>query len=245
MLVDPIRALRVLGLEAGRSFSQKVLYIYDRQLAEADLIVVNKVDLLDEARLERLRDALAARYPQAEVLAASARDGSGLTPWFERVTRGAMGPRRAARRDYQTYAEGEALLGWLNATVAVSSKAPFDGNALLRDLAARLAKAIGAERDRAFEDDADGGRVAVGHRGAESGGRGPGRRAGPHAEGDGRRGRADPQPAGGGESGAPQRSGARGARGVEAGGAGRRAAIEHIEHFRPAKPTPTYRLATV
>ena len=35
-----VEVLLLLGLEAGRSFSQKVLYIYDRQLAEADLIVV-------------------------------------------------------------------------------------------------------------------------------------------------------------------------------------------------------------
>ena len=91
VLVDPLRALRVLGLEAGRSFSRKVLYVYDRQLAEADVIVVNKVDLLDAARLGRLREALAERYPQAEVLAMSAREGSGLEPWVERVTRGAMG----------------------------------------------------------------------------------------------------------------------------------------------------------
>ena len=37
--------------------------------------------------------------------------------------------------DYELYAQGEALLGWLNATVQISAQAPFDGNALLRALA--------------------------------------------------------------------------------------------------------------
>ena len=143
VLVDPLRALRVLGLEAGRSFSKKVLYVYDRQLAEADVIVVNKVDLLDETRLERLREALATRYPQADVLAMSARAGDGAASWFERVTRGAMGLGASPDVDYAVYAEGEALLGWLNATVRVSSGTPFDGNALLRDLAGHMAHAIG------------------------------------------------------------------------------------------------------
>ena len=144
VLVDPLRALRVLGLEAGRSFSRKVLYVYDRQLAEADVIVMNKVDLLDAARLGRLREALAERYPQAEVLAMSAREGTGLEPWVERVTRGAMGLGAAPDVDYDTYAEGEALLGWLNATARVRSAAPFDGNALLRELATGMADAVGA-----------------------------------------------------------------------------------------------------
>ena len=76
VLVDPLRALRVLGLEAGRSFSEKVLYVYDRQLAEADVIVVNKADLLDEARLKRLREALCARYPP-EPTCSSCRRGTG------------------------------------------------------------------------------------------------------------------------------------------------------------------------
>ena len=32
----------------GRQFSSKVLYIYRKQLEEADIIVINKIDLLDE-----------------------------------------------------------------------------------------------------------------------------------------------------------------------------------------------------
>ena len=54
VLVDPIRALRVFGVEEGGSFSEKVLYIYNKQLEEADLVVISKCDLLDEARLESL-----------------------------------------------------------------------------------------------------------------------------------------------------------------------------------------------
>src|SRR5207253_4535754 len=59
VLVDPIRALRIFGLESGSKFSEKVLYIYRKQLEEAELIVINKIDLLDSARLQSLHDALA------------------------------------------------------------------------------------------------------------------------------------------------------------------------------------------
>ena len=52
VLVDPVRARRVLGLEEGGKFSSKVLYIYRKQLEEADIIVINKIDLLDRAPTE-------------------------------------------------------------------------------------------------------------------------------------------------------------------------------------------------
>ena len=245
VLVDPLRALRVLGLEAGRSFSQKVLYVYDRQLAEADVIVVNKVDLLDEARRERLRDALVARYPQADVLAMSARDGSGVTPWFERVTRGAMGRGTSPDVDYEAYAEGEALLGWLNATVRVSCDAPFDGNTLLRDLAAHMGDAIGtgeiahlkmtltAEElasDIAVLNLVAGDRVAELAHTLQAWVEAGELIVNLRAEED------------------PERlhdAALAALAAWESAGGGRRAAIEHIEHFRPARPTPTWRMATV
>jgi hypothetical protein len=37
--------------------------------------------------------------------------------------------------DYDVYAEGEALLGWVNATFKVSASSPFDGNRFLQRLA--------------------------------------------------------------------------------------------------------------
>jgi len=40
--------------------------------------------------------------------------------------------------DYQVYGQGEALMGWLNAILKVTAPAPFNGNLLLTDLAARL-----------------------------------------------------------------------------------------------------------
>ena len=146
VVVDPRRAARVLGLEPGRSFSPKVVYVYEKQLEEADLIVVNKCDELDESLRERLVAALAARFPGASVLCASARTGDGVLPWLDRVMVGEAEQRPTMELDYDTYAEGEALLGWLNATVAVEAAAPFDGNALLLRLTEGLRRRL-ADRD--------------------------------------------------------------------------------------------------
>jgi G3E family GTPase len=145
VLVDPIRALRILGLEAGRSFSPKVTYIYEKQLEEADLIVINKTDLVDAARLEQLRQALETRFPAAEVLAISAREGIGLETWLERITTGSARTLGAMEVDYDLYADGEAMLGWLNASVQLSSEDELDGNAFLLSAAREIERRLRSE----------------------------------------------------------------------------------------------------
>ena len=148
VLVDPVRAQRVLGLADGGQFSEKVLYIYRKQLEEADLIVVNKREILDALQLDRLRLRLAEQFPRAKVLAVSARTGAGLDDWFNQITATEQVARVAMDVDYEVYAEGEALLGWLNATVILSNQKSFDGNQVIRDLAntmSRLLADAGAE----------------------------------------------------------------------------------------------------
>jgi Ni2+-binding GTPase involved in maturation of urease and hydrogenase len=143
VLVDPLRAARMLGLESGRQFSPKVQYIYDRQLEEADIIVVNKSDLLDAERREALERALRSRYSRAAVVAASARTGTGLDAWFSKLS-GPLAPHAAMDVDYDLYAEGEALLGWVNATCTLASAQPFDGNGFLARLAEQVRGALAA-----------------------------------------------------------------------------------------------------
>jgi G3E family GTPase len=148
VLVDPVRAMRVFGLVEGAGFSEKVRYIYRKQLEEADLIIINKRDTLSQAQLDRLRAKLEAEFPHGPVLAVSARNREGLESWFERIISTDQVARRAMEVDYEVYAQGEALLGWLNCTVRMSSPRPWDANLALRRLAGRIQatlKATGAE----------------------------------------------------------------------------------------------------
>ncbi|MBM3890212.1 MAG: GTP-binding protein [Verrucomicrobia bacterium] len=138
VMVDPVRALRVLGVENGGGFSAKVAYIYAKQLEEADLIVINKCDLLDTARLESLRKALAAKFPRTQTLTVSARHDTGLDAWFARLTSETQTTRQTMEVDYDLYADGEALMGWLNCTVWLTATQLFDADALLQKLAGEI-----------------------------------------------------------------------------------------------------------
>src|SRR5260370_15173145 len=138
VLVDPVRSLRILGLEPGKVFAPKVVYVYRKQLEEADVIVVNKSDMVDADRLHRLEDALAVEFARADIFSVSALHSRGLDPWFQAILGGDLASFTAPDLDYEMYAEGEAMLGWYNATVRLTQSKPFNGNELLVRLASEI-----------------------------------------------------------------------------------------------------------
>ncbi len=241
VLVDPVRAERVLGLSSGGKFSEKVLYIYRKQLEEADLIVISKCETLEPARLDALETELQSQFPAARVLRVSVRAGQGTDAWFHEMTTAEQGSRAALGIDYEIYAEGEALLGWLNATLQIRSDAAFDSSVLLKTFAAdvqsRLAPAEIAHLKMTLSPDGGLGDIAVVNLV-----------------------RSDfvpelslvlDEPVPGGQLIVNLRAEAAPAElraAVEAAAEalphkipGLRATIEHLEHFRPGKPEPTHR----
>ena len=139
VLVDPLRALRILSDSGEPSkFSKNVIYIYLKQLEEAEMIIVNKTDLLGEEDLERLNHLLACKFPETKIFNVSARSGLGLEPWFKAVYESQISSDKIMDIDYDLYGKGESLLGWLNCTVSFEGSEEIDGNALLTELAGFL-----------------------------------------------------------------------------------------------------------
>jgi G3E family GTPase len=142
VLVDPIRARRILGLDAGGTFSSKVSYIYKKQLEEAEVIIINKTDMLNGEQLQELEDALQKEFPQSKILPVSTRKGTGLDSWFAALLTESQSGRSPMSVDYDVYADGEALLGWLNATVTLKAQDDFDANAYLQALAQSIQRRL-------------------------------------------------------------------------------------------------------
>ena len=143
VLVDPIRARRVFGLEESkRKFSANVCYIYRKQLEEAEVIVINKIDTIPESDLVSLHKYLSSEFSDAQIYEISARENLGLDEWFASMLHSEMNILRFLEIDYQRYGEGEALLGWLNATIEIDTgdngSDEFDGNLILTELAQAL-----------------------------------------------------------------------------------------------------------
>lgn len=129
-----------VGHLAG-GFSDDVNYIYRKQLEEAEIIVINKVDLMPEERRARLRSKLAVEFPEARLLEIGSREGTNLEPLFQALTTETGATRRVMEVDYARYGVGEARLGWVNGRYEVRW-----GNGKASANAHKLAPTSGRER---------------------------------------------------------------------------------------------------
>lgn len=134
VLADPARLREAFSEQAQATLSPKVLYVFRKQLEEADLIVLNKADTLSADELADLKTLVARHCPELPVLAISALTGEGVDAWLDWMLADRPAGQRIAEVDYDTYADGEAALGWLNATVELSADAQTDWRAFTRQL---------------------------------------------------------------------------------------------------------------
>jgi G3E family GTPase len=122
VLADPVRLKSIVAGGDG-DLHPSAAYIYRKQLEEADVILVTKADLVSPDALASIVSLTRKTYPLASVLTVSAVSGEGIDRWLELVTTSTDAGRVITDVDYDTYAEGEAVLGWLNATFQLSSDA--------------------------------------------------------------------------------------------------------------------------
>ncbi|HVK59031.1 MAG TPA: GTP-binding protein [Candidatus Kapabacteria bacterium] len=140
VVVDALRAARVLRLLSGGTFSEKLSYLYRKQIEDAQILLLNKCDLVTPAQLNSLRKALGELAPTATLLEISARNGSGLDSWINLLSKphAPLPAQTIAPTDQALLDEAEALVGWLNCTVTVSTVKYFDASKLLTNIATAI-----------------------------------------------------------------------------------------------------------
>ena len=131
VLVDPNRLPEIFGkMESG--IDSDALYIMQLQLAEADRILVSKSDLLSDANKKNAQTLLEKELPEKKIGFISSKTGDGFDAWFSDIQSADDAGTTIVPVDYDRYAHGEAVLGWLNATAKVVPNT--DGKKLLTEL---------------------------------------------------------------------------------------------------------------
>jgi len=102
VLVDPQRAHELLAPDAD----QYLAYLFNNQIAEADLVCFSKADLYSQF----------PELPGGAALRLSSTTGQGVSEWLHQVLDGTRiaGSRMLEEPNYKQYADAEASLGWLN-----------------------------------------------------------------------------------------------------------------------------------
>ena len=142
-----LRPLTVLVDPRHAAMHPSAAYILQKQQEEADIILCSKSDLLQKEQVENVLADLRRRFPGKTILAVSAQLRQGLDAWEKAVFAGQAPGANIVPVDYDTYAEGEAVLGWLNATVSLAG-AHVDWPEWTSSLLERLRAAFAGENMR-------------------------------------------------------------------------------------------------
>jgi G3E family GTPase len=109
-------------LQGSRLFVRSVNYIYLKQLEEADLIVVSKIDCLEPDHLIKLKNLVSLKYPYKTILFQNSLDDASIRSWVEVLRDFKTVGRKSLNIDYKLYGEGEAALGWLDADLTIQNE---------------------------------------------------------------------------------------------------------------------------
>lgn len=144
VLLKPEHGRKILRESQGRGFSPQAEYIFLKQLEEADIIGVNKIDKLSPEDQRELIDLVGKRFPNQHCLPLSGKTGTGVDDLLTSLRE--MAPTRSGfmEVDYDVYAAGEAELGWLNCQASFSSTKDFSLDQLVLSLVETCCELLGA-----------------------------------------------------------------------------------------------------
>ncbi len=114
-LVDPVRLRMVLPEGADIHLPEEMRFVLNAQLAEADLIVLNKCDLISDEEREADLAFIRAAYPDTPVMAMSARTGEGVEEVVDyALSHTAPALWRDLGTDSEEFDAAEAQMCWYN-----------------------------------------------------------------------------------------------------------------------------------
>ncbi len=105
-------------------FYDNVNYIYEKQLEEADILIVNKTDLLNEEQLAFAKKIIAAEYGDKIIRYQNSLSEKSVTEWIQLITNSFHNTslRTTPEIDYDIYGAGESELAWLDEEIGIVTK---------------------------------------------------------------------------------------------------------------------------
>jgi len=108
-------------LEDRGSFDETVRYIYKKQLEEAGIIVVTKVDLITPGQLQQIKNRLQVCHPSKTLIFQNSFVKDDIQRWLMLLNTHAIPALNSLEIDYDQYAAGEAKMAWLDQLIEIFS----------------------------------------------------------------------------------------------------------------------------
>ena len=109
------------------NFEEETVYIWEKQIEEAEILVINKIDLLTRDELAELKISAAEKFQGKKIVFQNSLDKNYIERWIDllETVPGGNG-NKSIEIDYNIYGKGEANLSWLDEEITFNSSA---GNA--------------------------------------------------------------------------------------------------------------------
>lgn len=104
------------------SFDDDVNYIYEKQLEEADVLVINKKDLLTSQQQQVIMKEAKGRFPGKEIIYQNSLQPEDISKWLQALQDFDFEKQRYSLEiNYDKYGAGEAKLAWLDDEIDILS----------------------------------------------------------------------------------------------------------------------------
>jgi G3E family GTPase len=136
---------RLLGMliDGETTFEEDVKYIYFKQLDEAGIIVLNKIDLATSEVIDRCIKYLSENYRFKQIILQNSTSKNGADQWLSLLSTSSLKiSLPSIEIDYDQYASGEAKMGYLDQQLLIRSNTDEAEEEALR-LIRRLMDLIG------------------------------------------------------------------------------------------------------
>jgi Ni2+-binding GTPase involved in maturation of urease and hydrogenase len=145
VILKPSHGKRILdGQEdnARSGFSPQAEYIFRKQLEEADYVMIGRRDQLTDQQVDDLTARLKSVVGDTPIVAISPKTGDGVDEVLGYIESPMIAGRRLLEIDYDTYADGEAELGWVNLTAMLEANVAVDLDCLAAAIVREIASPI-------------------------------------------------------------------------------------------------------
>ncbi len=123
-----VRLLQMFLKDNTHLFDETVNYIYAKQLEEAAIILVNKIDLIKSKELTEIKKIMREKYAEKILLYQNSLDEDSILHWLQMLSHYQSSTSlESLDLDYDLYGSGEASLAWLDQELEIYSA---DNNAL-------------------------------------------------------------------------------------------------------------------
>lgn len=136
-VADPERLRVIMPEQARLNLPEEMAFLFDAQLKEAEVILLNKIDKLSPEETQSYMDFLESSYPQAKVFPMSARNGQGIGEAIDYLfSHESALPVVDIGYGSPAFIAAEARLSWYDRQFFVRSQREegFDGNGFVREL---------------------------------------------------------------------------------------------------------------